>query len=611
MKNFSQANIKLLFFILLFIIGIIIYLPGLNGNFFILDDLFTIPKLPTINTWNDLWTSLQGNQTGLLKRPVSIFSLSLIKTLANDNATVFKWVNWLLHSLNALLIYWLLNQISSILKLKTKQSLILLTIVIWYCHPLLVSTVLYPIQLMTILASLFILLAINYYLHIRSHYDYFSLFHSTMLFTVMALALLSKEIGALLPLHFLLLEKFVLNKTISDNKNTSYEWLFIYIPLGIGFLAFIFILPTVISEYDLRDFTLLERLGLESLVLVHYIKQILTPNLADLSLFQDYWKTEQLELFKLASSIFILLFLMFIAWFYRIKKSIISYGIFFFFISHLLESSILPLEIAFEHRNYLASFGIIILLLSIVTSSKVSPYLAKFIIVLYTGLLIVLTTLRVQEWQNENSFYFWAYQKNNGSTRAAEGYAQTLIKLGQVSEGIKLFERIKSTTNNGAYDIKIANLTCSFPLQTSIQHLDKDNIHNNKYDKYLSQVLLELFENTYIGKCHLPYPFLIDYHNTLLLHPQLIQQENNVKLIKLVLGRYYWLNAQKQQSIKSYQSSLSMGNVSAGLELLSIHQLGKNDKNFRETMLYLNRLKPQMEKKEQRLFEQLKQHSYK
>jgi hypothetical protein len=44
----------------------------------------------------------------------------------------------------------------------------------------------------------------------------------------------------------------------------------------------------------------------------------------------------------------------------RRSQPVIALGILFFFLAHSLESTILPLDLMFEHRNYLASFGVML-----------------------------------------------------------------------------------------------------------------------------------------------------------------------------------------------------------------------------------------------------------
>ena len=610
MKNYLQQHIELIFFVLLFLLGLSIYSQGLSGDFFILDDLFTLPKLPILNTWDSLWLSLHGNETGILKRPVSIFILSFIKSISNNNAIYFKLANWLLHSMNAVLVYILFKQLFLIPRFNAKAinhkqaNIVLLGVCLWYCHPLLVSTVLYPVQLMTILASFFMLLAVNFYLYVRFNYCFFSFFQTLILVCFILLAIFSKEIGVLLFLHFFLLEKLILKNQFKTKPSIWSQRLFITIPLLIGGIAFISILPQIMQGYASRDYSIDERLALQSIVVAHYIKQILVPNLMELSLFQDFWTLDRLMPITIWVNTCLLISTLACAWFFRKKVPLLSYGIFFFFVSHLLESTIIPLEIAFEHRNYLASLGIIMAIMTIMSSSKIPHYLSILALLIYLLALISLTTLRASEWHDEFTFYSLLYQKNPKSLRVADAYAQVLFLSGKTDEGIGVYKTLKNKTNNGVYDLKTVKLICLRSSKKPELFLKKEKIQYNQYDQSLSQVLFELFKQVYTHKCSIDYSLLINYHNELLRHPQVTTQINNLMVIKLLIARYYWLNKQKQLSIASYKASLSMGNIDAGIELLSIYHLDKMDMELKELIVALKQLKPKMDLHKKNIFEE-------
>ena len=59
-----------------------------------------------------------------------------------------------------------------------------------------------------------------------------------------------------------------------------------------------------------------------------------------------------------------------VSWLLRIKAPIISFGIAWFLLGHSLESTIFPLELMHEHRNYLPSLGIVILIAPVLMSEK-------------------------------------------------------------------------------------------------------------------------------------------------------------------------------------------------------------------------------------------------
>ena len=121
----------------------------------------------------------------------------------------------------------------------------------------------------------------------------------------------------------------------------------------------------LLNIYSTRDFTLSERLLTESRVLLFYLKMILLPRISDMGLYHDDIPlstgiiTPPTTLLSILA-IFILISLSFLL---RNRAPLLSFGLFFFFIGHILESTIYPLEIAHEHRNYVPIYGIILALM--------------------------------------------------------------------------------------------------------------------------------------------------------------------------------------------------------------------------------------------------------
>ena len=120
----------------------------------------------------------------------------------------------------------------------------------------------------------------------------------------------------------------------------------------------------LLTGYKTRDFTLTERVMTEARVVWFYIWQILLPSAAQMGLYHDDIAISR-GLLQPASTalamagVIALLVLSFIA---RKKAPIIAFGVLFFLAGHLLESTIWPLEIAHEHRNYLPMYSILLML---------------------------------------------------------------------------------------------------------------------------------------------------------------------------------------------------------------------------------------------------------
>lgn len=187
---------------------------------------------------------------------------------------------------------------------------------------------------------------------------------SALLF--LPLAALSKETGLLLPAFYLLIEIcFFRFDTNSQTTRSFLSWFYI-ITVGIPLILAIAFLVSrwdgFMAGYMTREFSLSERLMTETRVLWFYLQQIITPSNAQLGLYHDDIVISK-GLFEPVSTTFAitgLAILVGLALMSLWKKApIITFGILFFLIGHILESTILPLEIAHEHRNYIPMYGII------------------------------------------------------------------------------------------------------------------------------------------------------------------------------------------------------------------------------------------------------------
>jgi hypothetical protein len=140
-------------------------------------------------------------------------------------------------------------------------------------------------------------------------------------------------------------------------------WLFYALSAALCLFALVWSIASGIVEksYVGREYTLVERLLTESRILWHYIGLVLLPDLRKFSLFHDDiplssglltpWTT----LPALAS---ILLMALTAALLIK-RQPIFGFSVLWFLIGHSMESGLIGLEIAHEHRNYLPSMGLL------------------------------------------------------------------------------------------------------------------------------------------------------------------------------------------------------------------------------------------------------------
>ena len=172
----------------------------------------------------------------------------------------------------------------------------------------------------------------------------------------------------LLGFYVLLIECRLYGFVTSSGGQTRHLYLtlgVLNVPILLGIL-YVFVNYQIyfIDSYNTRSFNLFERVLTESRVLMDYIRLIIIPDVTRMGIFIDdieISKSFIQPLTTLYSFITIsLISLLTCKWWNRYP--LFCFGIAWFFISHLLESTVISLEIYFLHRNYLASVGILFVL---------------------------------------------------------------------------------------------------------------------------------------------------------------------------------------------------------------------------------------------------------
>jgi len=269
---------------------------------------------------------------------------------------------------------------------------------------------------MTSLASLFMLLAFIAYVYgrnrqINGQKGTLAILSSILVFT--PIAIFCKETALLVPVYLLAIEWTLFRFKTSNSAAKTFLRLFfaaIIILPGLALVTYMLTHPGLIQgSYASRDFTLTERLYTEPRVLWTYLRMIVLPSNTALGLFHDDIPLSTGFLSPVTTLLSIAGLIMLVAGAVAARKSLplVSFGILFFLAGHSLESGILGLEIAHEHRNYIPQLGLLIpaawyLILWMVSSDR-----RKFAIALAVAapLFLGLTTFaRSATWGNTIAF---------------------------------------------------------------------------------------------------------------------------------------------------------------------------------------------------------------
>jgi tetratricopeptide (TPR) repeat protein len=208
---------------------------------------------------------------------------------------------------------------------------------------------------------------------------------------------------------------------------------------------------SVFSGYDDRYYTPLERLLTQPRVLIFYLTQIFFPLSARLSIDHDIQVSTSLwHPWTTTPAMIVIAVLIFYALAQFKKRPMLSFAILFFFLNHLIESTFLPLELVFEHRNYLPSMfpfapiavGVKGLLDHLYKRRRIDYLIVSgFIILLIIGFGFG-TYQRNRAWQTEVSLWSDAYRKAPGLQRTLHNLAMALYeKNGQLDKALELYQR--------------------------------------------------------------------------------------------------------------------------------------------------------------------------
>jgi tetratricopeptide (TPR) repeat protein len=283
-----------------------------------------------------------------------------------------KVTNLGIHLINTWLLFLLVLRMAPMLARREMDSaevriLAAMVALIWAVHPLNVTSVTYIVQRFNSLATLFSLLSILSYLQARTRAaPPLSLVYYSLSFALFLMALFTKENALLIPVFLIVIEVFALRFSSTSAFESQLLKKIAGIVTAIVALGFLYVLVfrpnSLLGGYLFRDFSLGERLLTEARVICWYLWMIVLPNIQQMSLYHDdiVLSTGLLSPASTLLSIAVIVGLLTAGWLLRSSIPALGFAVFWFFGGHLLESTVIPLEIAYEHRNYLPSVGIVI-----------------------------------------------------------------------------------------------------------------------------------------------------------------------------------------------------------------------------------------------------------
>jgi tetratricopeptide (TPR) repeat protein len=517
-KKMNSINCRIFFLFFLFVF--VIYSNSFKAGFH-LDDFRNITQNTTLHIKNlslsSLYSVISGNaETGkLFFRPVSYLSFALNWYFGKDDVTGYHIVNITIHILISFFLYLTILALfdSPNLKDKYRQDTYFiagLAACLWAVNPIQTQAVTYIVQRMAALATLFSIMAIFLYINARISQ---SLKNKAVFFSGMAICFLlavgSKENALLLPVSLFLVEMFFFQNMADPATRKKI--------IGLGGIVFLMVLfmgvflflngeffSRILGGYEKRTFTVSERLMTQPRVILFYLSQMFFPVSDRFSIDHDMVvSTGLFSPWTTLPAILTVLGLAGFALWRMIQMPLIGFAILFFLTNHLVESSIIPLEMVFEHRNYLPSLflflpvaaGLIHLVNHYSAERKAMKGLVIGFITMWLAVSGFATYTRNMVWKDEQTLWEDALEKAPGRSRPYLNLASVYQKT-DPDRAIPLYQaamHLKDDTRHKPEIVSLINLA----NMTAARH------HNHELAIQMYHRILELNPGFYPARYHL------------------------------------------------------------------------------------------------------------
>lgn len=416
------------------------YWPGLEGSFLFDDyvNLNALGRYGGVEDWPSLLYYLTSGIADPTGRPVAMLSFLIDSRDWPADPWPFKRTNLAIHLLVGLLLYSVLTALGKRLTTDQKHARLAAALAasIWLAHPLWASTVLYVVQRHAMLAALFVLAGVRSWIASR---DAFETGRTRQGWALALLAVpvfgmlagLSKANGFLLPLLLAVLQITALRSprptcnAIASRHLRLVSALLVWLP-ALMLLAWLAQrgIQTAFSDTNSRPWSLAQRLLTQPRALCDYLWHLLIPGLDSPGVFADgfpvsrSWREPWTTLPAMGATAILAA----TAWAGRQRWPILSASLLFFLAGHILESSVVMLELYFEHRNYLPAALLFWPLAWWLTTP--GPY-QRWRRLAGTGFLVIcllITAAQARTWGNPLTLAVSWGQQNPDSARA-QAYA--------------------------------------------------------------------------------------------------------------------------------------------------------------------------------------------
>ena len=514
---FSDRTLVVVLVLFAAVLGLVVavYWPGLGGPL-VLDD---IPQLNSLIAENRrdpavLFSNYIISTSGPLGRPVSMATFIADAIAHGEDTWWWKYNNVMLHLINGLLIFGLTTQLVKVSRSRASVDPSVAGLVVaaaWLLHPLQVSTVLYTVQRMTELSTLFVLAGLVCYakgrlLHEKSviaGWVYIGLGFAVFL----PLSAFSKESGLLFPVYCSLMEVLVFRFRGLPAATKQLRIMHGLMLAGYAAAA-VFVLANfssmVLEGYSFREFSPVERVLTQFRAIALYLSQLLLPAQGNMGFFHDDFVLSKglLDPVSTLPSLLLVVALIASAIAAIRKLPLYSFGVLFFFATHALESTIFGLELVFEHRNYTGAFGIALAILALMQAFVAKRQALAVAAAIWICALSLLTWQRAMTWSSPFELYEYAHRVHPNSTRLNITFTNVHSATGEFAKARQALSNIPAGPGSALHGLLLDCLEFKKVSARSVSDLRR--LDAGVVEAHTTSSLNSLIRETVSGRCDVP-----------------------------------------------------------------------------------------------------------
>jgi tetratricopeptide (TPR) repeat protein len=473
---------------------VLLYSASLGGPF-VFDDQPNIVENPHIRISGLSAVELYDAafRSPIRSRPVAYASFALNYLSNGYNVVGYRFINILIHVLNGCLLYALTRLTFRAPALSAHRpmaaAVACAAALLWLVHPLHTQSVAYIVQRMTSLAATFYLLSLACYAGARLAENAVRrrLFYAGCILSGL-LAAATKEITATLPVFIFLYEWYFF-------QHLDGRWLRRRLFLlagaaaaagvfGLAYLGFADPVQHILAAYEGAGISVGQRLMTQLRVVVFYISLLLWPAASRLNL--DHHAAVSLSLVDPVTTLLSLLLLAAIvaaAVLMARREPLGSFAILWFLGNLVIESSVIRLELVFEHRTYLPSVFPVMAAVALGARFIRKKQAAIALLALATAACAYSTWERSKVWADDVALWGDCVQKSPLKARPHNNLGSALSNRGRFDEAAVHLARAVELNpeyadaryNLGYVRVRLGQLEAGIRELTEAVRLEPDN----------------------------------------------------------------------------------------------------------------------------------------